>query len=249
MNEYPIEESPLYKKTAVFFGDSICNARVESESSDATVRARAGYAGRIGTKYSMTFYKEGYSGYAFSASHRGRIGSVIENFIQKHPDESIDYVILEGGTNDAWDQTAIGSVSAGFNKADLDTTTYAGAVESSVAALKSAYPKATIGFIIVYRMPIAKWYGQEIQGLRNNAKMEPYMNTLIEICEKWELPYVDFYHDDAFNNDVLKTNTNTYTSDGIHINSAGYDILSEYIAAWLEKPERHAPQKSIEIPT
>ena len=250
MNVYPVEKSPIYQKSAVFFGDSLCNARGESESSDATVRAKAGYAGRIGTKYSMTFYKEGYSGYAFSASGRGKIGAKIDDFIQKYPNEKIDYVILEGGGNDAWDQTAIGSVSASFNQADFDTTTYAGAVERAVATLKQAYPKATIGFIIIYKMPIAYYGGQEIQGLRDNAKMEPYMNTLIEICEKWELPYIDFYHDDSFNNDVLKTNTNTYTSDGIHVNSAGYDILSDYIAAWMEEPERRAPQpqKPIETP-
>ena len=249
MNVYTVEKSPLYKKTAVFFGDSICNARGESESTDAAVRAKAGYAGRIGTKYSMTSYKEGYSGYAFSASGRGKIGGVIDSFISKHSGESIDYVILEGGTNDAWDQTALGSVGASFNKADFDTTTYAGAVESAVATLKQAYPKATIGFIIIYKMPIAYYGGQEITSLRDNAKMEPYMNTLIEICEKWELPYIDFYHDDSFNNDVLKTNTTTYTSDGIHVNSAGYDILSDYVAAWMEEPERRAPQPQKPIVT
>lgn len=248
MNVYTVEKSPLYKKTAVFFGDSLCNASGESNSSDPTVKAKAGYAGRIGTKYSMTYYKEGVSGSAYAASGRSKIGAKISSFQQAHANEKIDYVILEGGVNDAWDQVALGAVSDSFKKTDFNTATFAGAVEAALYDVKEFFPQATVGFIIVYKMPIAYYGGQEIAGLRDNAKMEPYMNMLIEICEKWEVPYIDFYHDDAFNNTVFKTDTNEYLSDGIHMESAGYDVISDYIAAWMEEPVRRVPQPQKPVP-
>ena len=233
-------QSPLYGKSAVFFGDSICNA-----SGDA----QKGYAGRIGTKYSMPYYKEGVSGSAFAASGRSKIGTKINEFYQAHRDEAIDYVILEGGTNDAWDQGTLGTVSESFEPSSFNTNTFAGAVETAIYTAKKAFPSATVGFIIIYKMPIANWQGQDIMGLRDNTKMEPYMNTIIEACEKWEIPYLDLYHDAKFNNTVFKTNTKTYLSDGIHMNSNGYDLISKYIAAWMEDPIRKAPEPPVETPS
>lgn len=237
--------SPLRRKSVVFFGDSLCNASGESNSSDATVKKKAGYAGRIGNKFEMTYYKEGVSGSAFmkSSTRGSTIGAKINAFAAEHSHETFDYVILEGGVNDAWDGAPLGNISESFQKTDFNTATFAGAVEAAVYDAKQAFPNATIGFLIVYKMPIATYGGTAISGLRDNVKMEPYMNMLIEICEKWELPYLDFYHDDAFNRTVFKTDTNTYLSDGIHMNSAGYDLIADYIAAWMSEPYRTAPKQ------
>lgn len=235
-------QSPLYEKSAVFFGDSICNAKTDTQ---------LGYAGRIGTKYNMTFYKEGYSGAAFSTVRGSNmIGSQINAFRAAHPNETIDYVILEGGTNDAWDQATLGKISKSYKKKDFDPSTFAGAVETAIFDVKESFPNATIGFIIIYKMPIAYYDGVEVVSLRDNAKMEPYMNTIIEACEKWEIPYLDLYHDDAFNNTVFQTNTNEYLSDGIHMTTKGYDVISKYIAAWMENPVRRQapPQTPIQTP-
>ena len=50
--------------------------------------------------------------------------------------------------------------------------------------------------------------------------------------------YIDLYSGKASNgtsySDILKVTTNTYISDGIHLNRQGYNVISPYIYQWMK---------------
>lgn len=193
------DSNPLKGKIAAFTGDSICSGAGYT----------GGYAGIIGTDYNMTVQNIG----------------VAEGTIVKYQNyfcisESIsdlrsdaDYVILEGGGNDAWYGTSViplGTLSSGYS-ATLDTTTFAGAFENMLKSAIARFPNAKIGYIFPHKC-IANF----------DMPSGAYHTLAISALEKWGIPYLDLnimtpplgYIDD------LKS---TYTAgDGIHPNESGY---------------------------
>jgi lysophospholipase L1-like esterase len=155
-----------------------------------------------------------------------------------------DLVVLQGGVNDAWFNAPLGEISDSFSYRDFDRSTFAGGLEAIICRAKEYFPDATICYLIMYKMPLAQWVQngnsyEPVEGVRN---MDAYIALQRQILEKWEIPYLDFYGDDAFNNDVFKVETTTYLNgDYVHMTSSGYDLIFRYIAAWLETlplPER-----------
>ena len=137
-----------------------------------------------------------------------------------------DYVILEGGGNDAdWgpQYIPVGTLSSGYN-ATLDTTTFAGAFETMLKSAIARFPNAKIGYIFPHKC-IAAF----------DAPNGAYHTMAISALEKWGIPYCDLnvmvpplgYIDD------LKT---AYTrGDGIHPNEAGYrTFYAPKIAAFMQ---------------
>ena len=154
------QNSPLYQKYVVFYGDSLCYARGErGDSQEPEVIRRSGYAGRIATEYDMTLSVHAYSGQSISDVRYGLYKHMEKRImtIPAEEREKVDYVILEGGVNDIVNQAPLGTLSEDESK--LDTSTFAGAVQRYLLLAKEAYPYATVGCIINYRMPIAEhWY-------------------------------------------------------------------------------------------
>ena len=94
-------ENHLFGKKIVFDGDSICHAT--SETSDKN----RGWAYRVGEKFGMEWYNVGISGGTVTAemyygeNHYPRhwVSRNIDKIHENHP--KLDYLIIEGGTNDA----------------------------------------------------------------------------------------------------------------------------------------------------
>lgn len=240
-----MNQSPLFRKNAVFYGDSLCYARGErGDSNEEAIVRRAGYPGRIATKYEMGLDALGYSGQSISSAKYG-LYKHMEKRIETIPAEereAVDYVILEGGVNDiTGNLVPLGAYSD--DEENLDTATFWGAVQRYILMAKKTYPNAKVGFIITYRMPIADhWYnGEPIPEVRDLANAERYYNVIIEACKKYGVPVLDLFHDDKFCDEIFKVTTTTRTdpdanmlSDGVHITSHGYDTLAPVIAAWME---------------
>lgn len=204
--------NPLKGKIATFTGDSIC----------AGAGYAGGYAKIIGEDYDMIIQNIGVSD-----------GTVVKWQDKFCISESIadmrsdaDYVILEGGGNDAdWgpQYIPVGTLSSGYD-ATLDTTTFAGAFEQMLKSAIAKFPSAKIGYIFVHKC-IAAF----------DAPSGAYHSMAISALEKWGIPYCDLnvmipplgYIDD------LK---NTYTrGDGIHPNEAGYrTFYAPKIAAFMQ---------------
>lgn len=203
--------NPLAGKIATFTGDSICAGGEEG-----------GYAGIIRTDYGMTVENLGvYDGTVVEWRDKFCISESIADMRS-----DADFVILEGGGNDAdWgpQYIPVGTLTSGYNDT-LDTTTFAGAFEYMLKSAINKFSSAKIGYIFVHKCVAAF-----------DAPNGAYHTMAISALEKWGIPYCDLnvmipplgYIDD------LKT---AYTrGDGIHPNEAGYrTFYAPKIAAFMQ---------------
>ena len=233
---------PLYGKTAVFDGDSICSPK------DA-------WAGRIGQGHAMTFTNYGVGGGTITAKvlardgswYRHSVCSTVDKMYAEHPDA--DYIILEGGTNDAdiFGRVLNGAVVERFGSYDpedfggaYDETTYCGAIETLLYKAKTYWPDKKIGFIIAMKMGInSLGYDKEHHNRR------AYFETLMRLCDKWEIPYLNLWdecemnpslpecYDRALSGQESIDAGKLYT-DGQHPTSKGYDYLVPIVEAWMK---------------
>ena len=238
-----MKDNPLYGKRVIFDGDSICHA-----TSETTLTQNRGWAYRIGAKNNMEWYNYGISGatvtaemyYAATGGARHWVSRNIDKIHESHPE--LDYLIFEGGTNDA-DLLGIGSEKFGeLDIADFsgnyDDSTFTGAVESLLYKAITYYPKAKIGFIIAQRM------GTHAIGFGAGNKRRHYFERIIECCKKWGVPYIDLWEGSPVNprlkchyDPELDAAGNTAAGkayiDGQHLTAVGYDIVSDAIEAWM----------------
>lgn len=210
--------SPLWQKSALFLGDSICYG-YDDISVGGRLRA---YGGRVGYNYDMEWVNAGISGATLSTVS-GR--KLIVDQIEPYKNDDFDYVVIEGGINDALNEVALGRVTYGLY-AGLDTSTYAGALEYLFRTVTTTYPDAKVGFMITYECPRNKSHDTYVT----------YQDITKEICNKWDIKYLDMFSDDEINNTVLESsNTKSkYMPDGIHPSELGYDRLCPYIASFME---------------
>ncbi len=238
-----LNNSNLYKRSAVFAGDSLIEAVRDSSAG--------GWSGRLATAYSMSNTSLGIGGKTLSAWY------VDQNVYNKNPGviftqlssqikvsntyarEQVDYVILDGGINDInREGHAIGSVSANaLYGHDLETV--AGSLEHTFATAKRAYPNATVGFIILFQMPLANASGSDTTPLKcqDMEYSKKFVDTVKAVCEKWGVHYLNMFEDEAFNDLIDTDNTaSAYLdkTDMLHLNEAGYELTAPYVAAWME---------------
>ena len=214
------KSNPLCGKVAVFLGDSICAATtVEGEYYNY------GWAGMIGEANQMSWTNYGKNG--GTIAHRGSDGTCIANIADKaiteHP--AADYVIFEGGCNDAdlMREAGLGSISSDY--ATFDTSTFTGAFEALVLKLITAYPYAKIGYIIPPKMYARNDY------TANTHLHRLYFNRAIEVCEKWGIAVVDLWRGSSLNPKLA--NSSLFYTDGQHLTLAGYEKIVPMIEAWM----------------
>ena len=234
--------NPLADKIAVFDGDSICAAGTDKPD------LLGAYAGRIGSNNGMTVHNYAVGGgtitaeqYSSSGVARHWVSRSIDAIYAAHP--TLDFLILEGGTNDA---DIIGDITSGdtpakFGAYDVDDysgsyddTTFCGAVETLFFKALSYYPGTKIGVVIPMQM------GNSKSASRNRRA---YFDVLIELCRKWAIPYLDLWRTSQMNANltvyydpslsVAENTAQKYYQDGQHPTSKGYDLLAPRIEAWL----------------
>ena len=130
-----------------------------------------------------------------------------------------DMVIISGGINDAdyqADDTYWGSVSGGYD-ATLDTTTFCGAFEGTLKAALNKFKGKPILFVFEHRMTqkYQSEYGQHFEDVQ--------YPLMIEMLNKWGIPYVDLFHDMP----SIKLTPGyialySFDDQGVHPNVAGY---------------------------
>lgn len=214
----PDPESPLYQKKVLFVGDSITEARCEWNQGKTIV----GWPGRIIEGNDMLGINKGVSGASVS-NCRG--GNTILAQLQAERKNSYDFVIIHGGVNDAWDAAPVGTITEGFD-AKFDFSTFAGGLETTFKFAKENFKDAQFGFIINFKINRA--------GIGKLTDMTEYFDMAKQICEKWQIPYIDLYTDEDFNNNQLQYKRTTNLPDLIHPNSKGFDIIAPVINDWME---------------
>ncbi len=206
--------NPLRGKIVAFTGDSIC----------AGAGFPGGYAKIIGLENDMIVENIGVSdGTVVKWQDKFCIS---ESIAEMRSDA--EYVILEGGGNDAWwgnQNIPLGTITDGYTDT-LDTTTFAGAFETMLKSAIEKYPTAKIGYIFVHKC------------IKNfdSRTTESYYNVAKAACEKWGIPYCDLNTQTPPLGyiDALKT-AYTLNGDGIHPNEQGYKLFYvPKIVAWMK---------------
>lgn len=220
-------QNPLYKKIAIFDGDSICNG-------GSALDGLSGWAGRIGPANNMTWvnYAIGGGTIVHVADDRYCIGENIETIYAKHP--KLDYLILEGGTNDAdlIGADRIGTFDEDNYAGGYDTTTFTGALETLFRKAVTYFPHAKIGYIVAHKM-----------GASDSVRRQFFVRAM-EVCKKWGIPYIDLWTESHINNSLIAHRDYRLTPeesiaagklyvDAQHLAPAGYEIVTPKIEAWM----------------
>jgi len=235
-------QDKLKGKTVIWNGDSICQGAT----------ATGTWADRIAAKNTLKAWKNyGVGGGTVvenpppfqSGKERHSVSATLDKMYEEYPDA--DYIILEGGTNDA---DLLGRITAGWTPADFgevdpenfdgpfDPDTFCGALESIFYRAKLYWPNAKICFIVAQKM------GTKTDTVANRYA---YFEAAMEICEKWDIPYLNLW-DDCELDPTLPSMYNPNKSaeeneqlsmmyrDGQHLTAAGYDLTAEIIDKWLK---------------
>ena len=242
--KFGFDSNPLYKKKIICDGDSICAATPDNPKT-----GWSGWFGRFKMGYQMTGNNYGVGGgtitsglYYSDQSARHWISTNIDTVYSNNP--SLDYLILEGGTNDAdvlgqfvgeTPPQGFGTWSESDFSGNYDHTTFCGAVEYLFYKALSYYPKAKIGFIIAMEM------GRNDASINNRRR---YFDEIKKIAKKWHIPVLDLWENSGADARLTAFYDPTKTSqqnadagyfylDGQHPTSWGYDKMQPMIESWI----------------
>jgi len=178
------------------------------------------YVNQIANAHNMTVDNQAIWGSVFPTEKtqgdnpRGSIYSQVASL-----SADCDMVIISGGINDAdyqADDTYWGNVSGGYD-ATLDTTTFCGAFEGTLKAALDKFKGKPILFVFEHRMTqkYQSQYGQHFEDVQ--------YPLMIEMLNKWGVPYVDLFHDMP----SIKLTPGyialySFDDQGVHPNIAGY---------------------------
>jgi len=234
------QTNKLYGKKAIFNGDSIT----------AGSKIWGAWADRIAERNSMTYKNYGVGGGTLtenvlfsSGTPRHSISATLELMHEEYPDA--DYIILEGGTNDAdllgfiTDENTperLGSFDLLDFSGDYDKDTFCGALESIFFRATKLWKGKKIGFIIAQKM------GTEMPEFCNRRA---YFDIAVILCEKWGIPYLDLWNGCYLNPNLPhmydkeksvdeNIEAGSLYKDGQHLTSAGYDFVSDIIDSWMK---------------
>jgi len=159
--------NPLYGKKLYGGGDSIATGE--------NVSNYVSYLNLIAQKNNMVLTKASASGSTI-AVRGNRTDSVLEK-LREHP-EAFDYLLLEGGINDMYLNVSLGQLTSGYD-ADLDETTFIGAMEAICKELNTVHFGQKALFILIHTV-------------RSHVeRQKTYFDAAISALEKWRIPYID----------------------------------------------------------
>lgn len=120
-------------------------------------------------------------------------------------------------------------------KDPMDVQTFTGALRSSLHFLKEAYPELEIVLIT----PSYSWYpglGLTCEEYDlGGGNLEKYVNAEILAAREYGVEYIDIFHD--FYAHEQFEDWKQYTSDGVHPNDTGREMLAQTLAKYLEQYE------------
>lgn len=200
-----VETSPYKGKTIVAFGDSIIAGWGWKEGTGIVQPLKEKYP-------DGTWINNAESGANIAISNNPAhtpIISQIRSYIGQP-----DAIIFDGGVNDLNNSIPIGSIESGYD-ASYNTGTFCGAMESALQYIMDTYPLAVKLYIIPHSFA------------KDNSYVDSIYSKAIEICDKWNMPYLDMRKCSQIamtskNKSKYTRNANTGVGDGVHPTETWY---------------------------
>ena len=205
---YETYESTLNDTSALYIGDSI-----------SISKPFKGWAGLLEERYGVERTNVSVGGTTFST-----IGGQIKRQLANVPEDAeFDYIILDGGINDLYlncpDLGKVSDLPVTAAPSKFDDSTAIGAFEQLISMLKRRYPNAKIGFVITYQR-IDRWVNEFVPEVK-------------KACDKWGVSYLCLPETYEFMQ-LFNNNTGAHTTDTVHANVAGYELIMEHLPQWME---------------
>ncbi|ONI92587.1 hypothetical protein ALI22I_03080 [Saccharothrix sp. ALI-22-I] len=173
----------LAGKSVYAFGDSIVFGHQYSRSFLNFVAEREG----------MTLTKYARNGATVGPSNAS--GGRIITQVQSAGAQAPDFVVFDGGTNDAIEVLnhayGIGTVSDSQDPATFDTGTYTGSLETIIHAMKQKWPTARLVYVAAHKLGSRDW----------NTQLALRQVTL-QAAGKWGIAVADVFADTTFDTRV-----------------------------------------------
>lgn len=191
--------NPYKGKTIVAFGDSIMAGWGWKEGTGVVQPLKEKYP-------DATWINEAESGANFAITSNPERTPIVTQI--RSYTGAADAIIFDGGVNDINNSIPIGSIESGYD-ASYNTATFCGAFESALQYIMDTYPLAVKLYIIPHSFA------------KDNSYINSIMSKAIEICEKWNMPYLDMrkYAQIAMtskNKGKYTRNANSGVGDGVH---------------------------------
>lgn len=198
-------ESPYKGKTIVAFGDSIIAGWGWKEGTGIIQPLKEKYP-------DATWINKAESGANFAVTSNPEHTPIVTQI--RNYTGAADAILFDGGVNDINDGIPIGSIESGYD-ASYNTGTFCGALESALQYIMDTYPLAAKLYIIPHSFA------------KDNSHVDSIYSKAIEICEKWNMPYLDMrvYAQMAMtsaNKSKYTYNPNSKKGDGVHPNETFY---------------------------
>lgn len=140
---------------------------------------------------------------------------------------NVQVLILEYGMNDYHNGTPMEDLQDNLNE-----YTFAGALRSSLKALKEAYPNLRI----LVLTPTYSWYLEQEKSCEEfnpgGGYLEEYVQKVLEVAGESGVESLDLYHN--FYPHGSAEQARDYTRDGVHPNAAGREKIAAAISEYLE---------------
>ena len=204
LTEHPVEidetlTNPYKNKTIVAFGDSIIAGWGWKEGT--------GIIQPLKEKYTdATWINKAESGANMAVTSSPAHTPIVTQI--KNYTGAADAIILDGGVNDKNNGLPIGSIETNYD-ASYNTSTFCGALESSLQYIMDRYPLAVKLYIIPHSFA------------KDNSYVDSIYSKAIEICDKWNMPYLDMRKCSQIamtskNKSKYTRNANSGVGDGVH---------------------------------
>lgn len=221
------DSNPLYGKTAIFFGDSLCYGYGD---------AAGGWAGWIQKENpSMNCINCGVGGYTFlKGSEKWFDGGENQASL---PDDA-DYIIIQGYTNGMYGKKPkkpLGKIDEDdytVTAQNCDTSTYSGEMEKFILQCLNRWSGKKLGFIISFKA---------VAHLDSSNPYRQFTKQMLACCRKYSIPVLNLQEESTIpcytQKDIdeyfYKRGTAPH-GDGIHLNAKGNAIISSKIEAWMK---------------
>ncbi len=227
----PDATSPLNGLTGLFMGDSISYGSGDTRSYKdvyAGVTGRS-WAGRIAAWTGLEATNASVSGAKASYISGDDTAKWLFNQHTSHTSKDFDIIVMQGGVNDARYERTVGTANPINSTEEVlqsNLTTYIGGLQWLFHNIKAKFPNSMLFFIANHRL--------DGHAKGNAQNMAPYFDAAEDLCEMYDIHFIDLYNNTELN-DKLETTTTKYLPDTLHLNAEGYDILTPYVIDALEE--------------